>query len=308
MRISYKLAYSGKISIRTDSYKLLPRKMSQRLITLNKFDDLIKLRDIYKAKGQTQVIGYKTLNNYICWFEKEPRQKHIQIYTLPEVWKSSGLFLIVDRYQLMIGALDTAEAVEQLKLALPQLDWSRGYKMPGVPATHLETILKILTEMGLNTKTLRLKIVSPLPPELEFRPLSLSDAPIVNDIWYSRQHGSLEYIKRLITYNQSIGIYIKTTGELIAWCIRCNLGLLGMLHVKDAYRGYGFAIAIIHRFWCQLAEAGEDTITMIADGNTTSLGLFNKLNFKEIGFTYIIRSKRVENMEMWSDELESKEC
>ncbi|XP_054744798.1 uncharacterized protein LOC129249157 [Anastrepha obliqua] len=290
-----------------------------QLVILNNIDDLRTLRALYMAKGLTQMLGYQTLDNYINWFERKAHQEHIKVYTLPEAWRRSGLYLIVDRYQLMVNALDTEDAAEELKIALPQLDWSRGYKMTGVPALHYETVLKILADMRLHIDTIRLIVVhipreqilnldvSTLPPEYEFRPLTIADAALVDNIWYSHGNGTLEFIKRLITYNCNIGISLKSTGELIAWCIRCNLGLLGMLHVKEAYRGRGLARSIVHQVSRQIAVAGGDVGTMISDRNSASLALFNKLNFKEIGVTYIIRTKRSENSEIWSDEQEAKE-
>ncbi|XP_039949846.1 uncharacterized protein LOC120767715 [Bactrocera tryoni] len=292
--------------------------MTNLLITLNKIDDLRSMRELYKACGITQLIGYQTLGNYISWFERDPQQKHIKIYTLPDVWRKSGLYLIVDRYQLMVNALDTAEAATELRTALLQLDWSRGYKMTGVPDIHHDTIFKILTDLNLLIDIVRLQImIMPraealelevsVSPEYEFRPLAADEAAIVDNIWYSRAKGSLAFIKRLIKYNYNIGIYLKSTGELIGWCIRCNLGLLGMLHVRDAHRGRGLAGAMVHFLSRQFAQAGDDATTMISYGNSASIALFTKLNFRKVGTTYIFRTKRSENSEIWSDELEAKE-
>lgn len=149
--------------------------------------------------------------------------------------------------------------------------------------------------------------ISSISTEYEFRPLASDAAVIVDNIWYSRAKGSLEFIKRLIKYNYNIGIYLKSSGELIGWCIRCNLGLLGMLHVKDAHRGHGLAGAMVQLLSRQFAQAGDDASTMISYGNSASISLFTKLNFKIVGTTYIFRTKRNENREIWSDELEAKE-
>lgn len=62
--------------------------------------------------------------------------------------------------------------------------------------------------------------ISSISTEYEFRPLAPDAAVIVDNIWYSRAKGSLEFIKRLIKYNYNIGIYLKSSGELIGWCIR----------------------------------------------------------------------------------------
>nr|XP_014096282.1 uncharacterized protein LOC106621814 [Bactrocera oleae]XP_036225265.1 uncharacterized protein LOC106621814 [Bactrocera oleae] len=292
--------------------------MTNLLITLNNIDDLRLIRELYKSCGITQLIGYQTLSNYINWFDRDPQQKHIQIYTLPDVWRKSGLYLILDRYQLMVNALDTVEAATELRTALVQLDWSRGYKMTGVPDIHHDTIFKILTDLNLHIDIVRLQIMLMpraealelevgISTEYEFRPLAPDAAVIVDNIWYSRAKGSLEFIKRLIKYNYNIGIYLKSSGELIGWCIRCNLGLLGMLHVKDAHRGHGLAGAMVQLLSRQFAQAGDDASTMISYGNSASISLFTKLNFKTVGTTYIFRTKRNENSEIWSDELEAKE-
>lgn len=80
-----------------------------------------------------------------------------------------------------------------------------------------------------------------------------------------------------------------------------------MLHVKDAHRGHGLAGAMVQLLSRQFAQAGDDASTMISYGNSASISLFTKLNFKTVGTTYIFRTKRNENSEIWSDELEAKE-
>lgn len=59
----------------------------------------------------------------------------------------------------MVNALDTVEAATELRTALVQLDWSRGYKMTGVPDIHHDTIFKILTDLNLHIDIVRLQIM-----------------------------------------------------------------------------------------------------------------------------------------------------
>lgn len=80
-----------------------------------------------------------------------------------------------------------------------------------------------------------------------------------------------------------------------------------MLHVKDAHRGRGLAGAMVYLLSRQFAQAGDDATTMISYGNSASISLFTKLNFEKVGTTYIFKTKRSENGEIWSDDLEAKE-
>lgn len=59
-----------------------------------------------------------------------------------------------------------------------------------------------------------------IPNSLELRSLTVEDAEIINNTWYSRQNGSLEFIQTLIKYNLNLGLYTKDTNELVAWCTR----------------------------------------------------------------------------------------
>ncbi|TMW43518.1 hypothetical protein DOY81_011401 [Sarcophaga bullata] len=118
------------------------------------------------------------------------------------------------------------------------------------------------------------------PDSLVLRSLSVEDAKIINDVWYSRQNGSLEFIETLIKYNISLGLYKKDTDELIAWCTRCQSGFLGTLHVKEEYREQGLATILIEEYSRRILERGEDVRTLINDNNLVSQKVFAKLGFE----------------------------
>ncbi|XP_065357002.1 uncharacterized protein LOC135951307 [Calliphora vicina] len=259
-----------------------------KLQILTDVNDLKYLRDLYRNHIPNTSHGYYTLTNFIHWFESNPNIDHVKVYVLDN-WRESGLFIILDRYQLFINTLNLN--VDELLNALKLWDWSRKYKIFALPALLFPVVEKTLRELNINIRMTTLKIYQrdrscvnyneiSIPNTLVLRPLSTTDANLINDTWYSRQNGSLEFIQSLITYNINLGLYTKYTNELVAWCTRCQCGFLGTLHVKDEYRGQGLATILIEMYSRKIIERGEDVRTMINDNNLVSKTLFSKLGFK----------------------------
>lgn len=148
------------------------------------------------------------------------------------------------------------------------------------------------------------------PDEFVVKSLDISDAAIVNDIWYSRQEGSLEFIRSLIQYNISLGVYRKDSKELVAWCtrfvqsiffflivwklyfyftFRCQCGFLGTLHVREGYRRHGLASVLIKEFFKRVSQEGHAMRTMINASNEISKNLFTKFGFHSQEEVFIVR-------------------
>ncbi|KAM7340997.1 uncharacterized protein ACRADG_001122 [Cochliomyia hominivorax] len=266
-----------------------------KLQILTDLNDLRYLQNLYSKNLIKTSHGFNILNNFIKWFELNPQIDHVHVHVLDN-WKENGFFIILDSYQLFINILKfNNEEVKALKL----WDWSRKYKIFCLPAILFPVVDKTLRELNMNIRMTTLKIYQrehnlimdkkiEIPNTLVLRSLSNSDAKIIDDIWYSRQSGSLEFIQSLIKYNVSFGLYRKDTNELVAWCTRCQCGFLGTLHVRDEYRGQGLATILIEAFSQKIIQLGEDVRTVINDNNQVSRKLFNKLGFKYQEDVYII--------------------
>ena len=59
------------------------------------------------------------------------------------------------------------------------------------------------------------------------QPLQKKHAELVHDIWTNKKEGSLEYIRGLIQINKTLGIFKKSTGELVAWIFQNDFSGLG---------------------------------------------------------------------------------
>ncbi|XP_023295484.2 uncharacterized protein LOC111678378 [Lucilia cuprina] len=255
---------------------------------LNDINDLKYLRDLYRKNIPITSHGYYTLTNFIKWFELNPHIDHVKVYVLDN-WRESGFFIVLDRYQLFINTLKFN--VDEVSNALKSWDWRRKYKIFALPAILFPVVEKTLKDLNMNIRMTTLKIYQrdqsfvdtkgiDIPNTLVLRSLSITDANLINETWYSRQNGSLEFLQTLIKYNINLGLYTKDTNELVAWCTRCQCGFLGTLHVKENYRGQGLATVLIERFSQKIIECGEDVRTLINNNNLASQKLFGKLGFK----------------------------
>lgn len=115
------------------------------------------------------------------------------------------------------------------------------------------------------------------------KPLSVEDANTVNEIWPHRSVNSVEFVKRLILTDLTVGAFDKESGELMAWCLRLPIGALGLLQVKSEYyrRGLGRLVTIAQAK--QMGEHGYDSSATILFNNKASRALFTGIGFCEMG-------------------------
>lgn len=107
------------------------------------------------------------------------------------------------------------------------------------------------------------------------------DASTVNEIWPLRYPGSINFVKRLIKNDYSVGAFDSSTGELMAWVLRWPLGGLGMLQVKETHYRKGLGRLVVIALSKRLAEDGHDVAAPVLTENNPSRSLFRGLGFAE---------------------------
>lgn len=113
-----------------------------------------------------------------------------------------------------------------------------------------------------------------------------SDGAKINDLWPHAHNGSLYFIQRLIEMNLNIGAFTKDEDELIAWCLRIEMGSFGSLQVDERFQRRGLGSLIVKIMSKRLAETGKDITAGIVDSNYKSRNMFQKLGFKHIDDTH----------------------
>ncbi|XP_075154033.1 uncharacterized protein LOC142227390 [Haematobia irritans] len=261
----------------------------KQLQILKSIDDLKLLRDLYNKESLATRHGHYTLTNFIRWFELNPLLDFVKVHVIKNAWRQSGFYIIEDQYQLFINCVTFDQ--DEISTALKSFDWTRPYKITALPEILMDIVEETLQGLEVKYRHTSLRTYEqdrnamqlnkiPCPEKYEVRPLSVPDATTINNLWYSRQEGSLDFLETLIAYNISLGVYAKDTNELIAWCTRCPCGFLGTLHVREEYRRHGLASLLIQEFSQRLAEEGETVRVMINEMNRTSMNLFTKFGFR----------------------------
>ncbi|XP_023295486.2 uncharacterized protein LOC111678380 [Lucilia cuprina] len=282
------------------------------LLELKDLSELEKLRDLYRRDWPNNCVGYYCLDNFLKWKKKDVHLKNLRILTSA---KEEGLYVIIDRYQLFVGSLNK-ENCDNLTQALKSLDWSKGFKVSSFLECHRTAVLNTVESKKLNLEYDSLTLMYYLP-NAEAKNLDLScpkgfiikpltsakDAELINSLWPNRHEGSLFLIKRLIDWNINMGIYVETTNELVAWCLRLQGGFLGALQVKEEYKRLGLGAAVTRATSHRIAEDGDDVMALVNKDNIPSRRTFEKLNFKVTEQCYWLRSlPSIENNNWPEDE------
>ncbi|KAL9928868.1 uncharacterized protein ACN427_008247 [Glossina fuscipes fuscipes] len=290
-------------------------KNNTELVEITDINKLKELRDSYRRNTLSwsqHCVGYYCLDNYIRWKEREPTIKHLKIYTLNECYRSEGLYIIVDRYQLFAGSLRQEEHNENLVKALQLLDWSGGLKVSSILECHRYSVLEVvnkkqlkleydsLTLMYFMTSEKAKNLVIGCPKGYYVKPLTAKDdALIVDNHWPNRHQGSLFLINRLIEWNVNMGVYVENTDELVAWCLRLQGGFLGALQVKDSHKRLGLGSVVTRAISLALAESGTDIMALVNEENRPSRGMFEKLGFSVIARCYWLRTFPIQSHYQW---------
>ncbi|KRF81378.1 uncharacterized protein [Drosophila virilis] len=123
------------------------------------------------------------------------------------------------------------------------------------------------------------------PAGIQLRSLNTADAAIVNGNWPYGSKDSVQFVKRLIEYNVSIGAY-DAYGKLLAWCLRLPIGALGLLQVMDSHRRLGLGSLMVRVLSSKISELGDEVLAPVVTENTPSRRLFEKLGFQKIDNVY----------------------
>lgn len=107
------------------------------------------------------------------------------------------------------------------------------------------------------------------------------DASTVNEIWPLRYPDSINFVKRLIKNDYSVGAFDSSTGELMAWVLRWPLGGFGMLQVKKNHYRKGLGRLVVIALSQRLAKDGHDVAAAVLTENHPSRSLFRGLGFVE---------------------------
>ena len=120
--------------------------------------------------------------------------------------------------------------------------------------------------------------------EAETRPVRPSEADMIAAHW-SPNRDRRAYVRRRIEEGITSGIEVD--GELVAWDMTHfetdRVVMLGFLHVKEAYRGRGFAKTVTTATAGKVFAKGKVAAAQVFEDNRASLRLTEGMGFRRVG-------------------------
>ncbi|KAL7739960.1 hypothetical protein ACLKA6_013147 [Drosophila palustris] len=211
------------------------------------------LLNLYKEK-RTEPNGYHLINNYIKWMEKEP-DYNVHCYSLDGDWKIDGTFLMIvinDPEYKFVFFNTLSDNLERLTKALICLTYTDGHCRLQDFGKRLLPAFEAYKRRAVNveiqstqatwyhaSKEIVTNFSTDPPVGISLRSLKSEDVLTVNNCWRYGSEKTVEFIKRLIFYNVSVGAF-DNDGKIVSLLLEeLPIGALGVLHVVDSHRRLG---------------------------------------------------------------------
>lgn len=130
------------------------------------------------------------------------------------------------------------------------------------------------------------KLSYEVPNDVQLKPLEKEHGRILNEWWPFRYKASLRYMESAIEHNLGLGLFDKSTGELVACVFINDHNAVGHLYtVPDRNnRGYGSTLAkALIRYIA--VQYNQHVHTFITGSNERSVRLFEKIGFMAVSQT-----------------------
>lgn len=125
------------------------------------------------------------------------------------------------------------------------------------------------------------KITYTCPPEVYLGPLKGEQGEFIDSFWPHRGGNSVEVTTFMIEKNGGIGLYLKESNDLIAWClIWAHLGP-GQLCVTDQHKRKGYGSLVVKAITKSLADKGVQPLLYIKNDNIASQELFKRIGYEK---------------------------
>ncbi|GFR60326.1 glycine N-acyltransferase [Elysia marginata] len=171
------------------------------------------------------------------------------------------------------------------------LDWSKPIIFQGLSKTSTPIIEKVARAKGGNHKVLNHVLHQASPSDLPPRPVpdgfylhdldpDLHTDYIMSTWIHSRTHSDT-YIRELIKRFPSVGLFDKDD-QCVGLEIGTEYGTVGMLHVREEYRGRGLGKVITSQLAQKFFCVGLPVMAIVSKDNESSQPMHTSCGFKEI--------------------------
>nr|XP_023017122.1 uncharacterized protein LOC111506319 [Leptinotarsa decemlineata] len=273
----------------------------------NYHDDILKdvtdeeLEDLKnKYKHQSMIpMASNALHN-----AKKLREKGCCGMTVLSPGKGDGTVFIsleyCQTYQLAVFTLDeTGDTVYESLTKTKRIKFERTWSFYAIHSSIYPVIERVLESKNMKVKCAFSAYTYSIPKEEAIlfniecpEDMKLGDveprhSKKIHSGWsFKKYPQSYEFVCSLIENNGGVGLFLKSTDELVAWVLKSGLGELGLLHTSEKYRSSGFASIVMKQLSKQIAQEGQDPETNVILTNGASNKLMKKLGFKNHSVSY----------------------
>ncbi|XP_013114238.2 uncharacterized protein LOC106092042 [Stomoxys calcitrans] len=267
--------------------------MQSKLIEIP-FEKWAQLRDLYLHQKDRSSC-YNTIQIFIDWYEQDSNVP-LKIYAPNDKWVTDGTYVahLILGNHLYCNTLnkDFSGLLEAMK-CFDNSKTVAGFQeriLPAVEKFFIDSGLSSQQFLSVGTTWVRisredaLKFDTELPENITVRELDETHAEQVNAVWPHRSEGSVNLVRHLIKYNNSVGLF--EGDKLVAWCLIVALGALGLLQVEETHKRRGLGKLATKIMAKHLAQKGVEVTAAIVFENSPSLCMFKQLGFKAIDNVY----------------------
>lgn len=127
-----------------------------------------------------------------------------------------------------------------------------------------------------------------VPPEVYVASLERKHAQLVYETWKANRYSVVEDVADDIELFPSIGVFLKTTGELVSWSTSLAGNGISRLYTLEQHRHKGYAALAVKAMAKTMALNGQMPFATVVVSNEGSSRLFERLGFRRLhdGHTY----------------------
>jgi len=274
------------------------------ILQLIPYEDLPKLREMYKSHMPYATHVYSFFTICLKWIRKRPNESRMTFLAPYGDWKKDGTFVVILQwgcYDLFMCTLDvTCQGLHQALVQTKRINWNNRMQFYFVHRLHCPVIYKVIKELNLHVSSdvktdlwwipreQALQFDIACPPEVYVAPLKPNQASTINSIWPHKFPGSEDYVRNLIKVNGGFGLYLKTNDKLVAWVLKNFLGTMVVLQTLEEYKRRGYASLVVRAMSRDIAEEGHNPLGTVVTTNSPSQGMFAKLGFQILDYARFI--------------------
>ncbi|XP_052743685.1 uncharacterized protein LOC112052115 isoform X3 [Bicyclus anynana] len=267
-----------------------------------------ELRDLYRNKWPDDAVAFCFLDTQIT-YPKLAEYCNIKVYS-PEGDIHNGFVAVYfnemgETYEVMIQLLDNIDIIEKALAGSKVIDWTKAFYVSSASPVVVECFRNLEKKLNVigNTRgnkayrhfidrTSKQFDISNSPQNTYVADLKPEHLHIIDKTWTFHNDSSYKMFESLLKNHLTYVLY-STNDDPLAWITVAWEGTLTHLYCIEGHRKKGYAEYILKYAVNDQLNRGKDILAHTLEKNAQAQKLFDKLNFRKIGYDtwiYVIKN------------------